>query len=315
MIIELDEMPALGSIYRRAVTRALPLPVGRGGLGWGAGERDRPDKLPDTILSLGGVAVDRARLAAYDRVCGFGLTDHLPATYPHVLAFPLAMRLMSDDDFPMPMIGLVHLGNRIDVLRPVDAAEPLELRVWADGLRPHDRGRQFDVHAEALVSGEPVWRGRSTYLRRERSRPPTGGVPEATPHREAGGAGGDPQPPRPPTPSAQWRLTPRIGVDYADVSGDRNPIHTSLVGARLFGFARPIAHGMWTAARSLSALGAGRLPDRFRYDVTFTAPVLLPGAAAFVAETAGDGWRLVVFDPATGRPYLRGAVTTPSEAR
>ena len=51
-----------------------------------------------------------------------------------------------------------------------------------------------------------------------------------------------------------------VGRAYAEVSGDHNPIHTSRIGARLFGFPRPIAHGMWTQARCLAALPS-RLPD------------------------------------------------------
>lgn len=36
---------------------------------------------------------------------------------------------------------------------------------------------------------------------------------------------------------------------YADVSGDHNPIHTSPMLARMFGFRGAIAHGMFTLAR------------------------------------------------------------------
>ncbi len=36
---------------------------------------------------------------------------------------------------------------------------------------------------------------------------------------------------------------------FADVGGDRNPIHASPLAARLAGLAAPIVHGMWTAAR------------------------------------------------------------------
>jgi hypothetical protein len=50
----------------------------------------RPSELPDRELTRS-ADVDRDHLAAYDRVCDFRLRDELPATYPHVLAFPLAM--------------------------------------------------------------------------------------------------------------------------------------------------------------------------------------------------------------------------------
>src|SRR3982750_2796159 len=69
--------------------------------------RRRPAELPDVELVRRGMRTDRAHLTAYESVCGFRVTDVLPATYPHLLAFPLAMRLMSGADFPFPVVGLV----------------------------------------------------------------------------------------------------------------------------------------------------------------------------------------------------------------
>jgi acyl dehydratase len=199
------------------------------------------------------------------------------------------MALMTRDDFPLPLLGLVHVANRITVRRPLAAGERFEFRVHAEDLRPHDRGRQVDVVTSALVAGEQVWTGRSTYLRKES----TGG----------GRADGD----RPPTGTARWRVTPRTGTDYAAVSGDRNPIHTSWIGARLFGFPRPIAHGMWAKARCLAAL-EGRLPERYAVDVAFKLPVLLPSTVAFSATPDGPGWRLDLRHAKSGRPHVTGTV-------
>jgi hypothetical protein len=89
----------------------------------------------------------------------------LPATYPHVLAFPLAMWLMSASDFPFPVVGLVHIANRVTVRRPIDAGSTLGVSVHAADLRPHHRGRQFDVVATAAADGEEVWRGPPKRLR------------------------------------------------------------------------------------------------------------------------------------------------------
>jgi acyl dehydratase len=277
--VELETLPGLRGIYRRAALGLLP---GR-----------RPDALPDTELLLRGVAVDRAHLAAYDRVCGFRLRDTLPSTYPHVLAFPLAMRLMSGQDFPFAVVGLVHVANHIEVLRPIDAGEPLDLSVRAADLRPHDRGSQFDLLATAAVDGDVVWRGVSTYLRKER--------------RAESGGRGEGDRPAPPAASAQWRVQPRVGTEYAEVSRDRNPIHTSRLGARLFGFPRTIAHGMWSKARCLAAL-EGRLPDRYAVDVQFKSPILLPATVAFSATPADRGWTFALHGASSGRPHLKGTL-------
>ncbi|MEX2196092.1 MAG: MaoC/PaaZ C-terminal domain-containing protein [Thermoleophilaceae bacterium] len=250
--------PSLLPSYGKALAGAV-LPGGGG------------DNLPEAERTLEGVEVRREQLAAYDRVCGFRLSDRLPATYPHVLAFPLAMALMTERSFPFPLLGLVHVGNRIEQRRPLDAAEPLDLRVWAEDLRPHRRGRQLDVVAEAGAGGEPAWVGRSTYLRREGSS----GEGE-----DEGESGHEPRPPEPPETKAVWKVPGDVGRRYAEVSGDRNPIHLHSLTAKLFGFPRAIAHGMWMKARCLAAL-EGAVGDGFTVEVEFRKPLLIPGTAEF----------------------------------
>jgi acyl dehydratase len=277
--------PALGPLYRRALLR-------RGSSG----------TLPEHRLVLRDVRVDRSHLARYDRVCGFRLRDELPATYPHVLAFPLTMTLMTRDDFPFPLLGLVHVGNRIAQRRTLSSGEPLTLTAWAEDLRPHPRGSQLDVVVQATdASGTAAWEGRSTYLRRSRAKAP--GTPAtADPDADAAAA----------RPSAVWRVERRVGADYAAASGDRNPIHTSRTLARLLGFPRTIAHGMWTKARCLAAL-EGRLPAAFEVEVAFKRPILLPATVAFTASRTDDRTTTIaVADRTTGARHLTGAVSIPA---
>src|SRR5215207_271983 len=255
--------------------------------------RRRPEALPERELRRDGVAVDRRRLAAYDRVCGFRVSDTLPATYPHVLAFPRAMELMAGRDFPFGVLGLVHVGNAIEQLRPLDAAEPLDIRVWAERLADHPRGRTVDVVAEACADGELAWRDRSTYL-----------------HREGGGGGKDGGGKRaaPPEPTAEWPVPGDVGRRYAAVSGDRNPIHMHGLAARLFGQPAAIAHGMWSKARCLAALQA-HLPPAFTVEVEFKLPLPLPSTVAFSTSAGGGVRRFALHDARSGRPHLEGTLS------
>jgi MaoC like domain len=244
----------------------------------------RPSELPDRELTRS-VEVDRGHLAAYDRVCGFRLRDELPVTYPHVLAFPLAMDLLMGP-FPFSPLGLVHVANRIEQRRALRADERLDLRVWAEDLRPHDRGRQFDLLAEASVDGDVAWLDRSTYL-----------------HKEKGGSSKGGERSEPPPANAVWRLPADIGRRYAAVSGDSNPIHTHPLLAKALGQPGTIAHGMWTKAHSLAALEA-QLPEAFTVDVRFKLPLRIPGKATFSSR---DG-SFAVHD-AQGRPHLEGTLS------
>lgn len=256
----------LGALYAKAALGAV-------------GPRSR--ELPDTVLSRE-LAVDRARLAAYARVCGFAVGDTLPVTYPHVLAFGLQVELMAARSFPLPLPGLVHVRNTITAHRPIDAAEPLRVRVHAERFGVHPKGAQVDLVARVDVGDEPVWRGRSTYLARGATAPGFAPAPREAP----GGIEAGP-------PVATWRVDAGTGRRYAGVSGDVNPIHLHPLTARAFGFPRAIAHGMWTAARTLAAL-QGRLPAAVVVDVAFGRPLLLPSTVELRTRAEEDGWALDV---------------------
>jgi acyl dehydratase len=297
MDVELAHPPATRALYRKALRGSVR-----------RREEDPDPRLPDTRLLLRGVEADIERLSAYDHVCGFRLADALPVTYPHVLAFPLAMELMSAPVFPFPVIGLVHIGNRITQARPIRVGERLDFAVRTESLRPHTRGRQFDVVATATVDGVEVWHGVSTYLRRDKAAEPRrhGGAPT-----DGGGddavADGASRSVEDSPPTAIWRVGADIGRAYAAVSGDRNPIHLSRIGARAFGFTRPIAHGMWTMAHSVAAL-EGKLGETYTVDVAFRRPLPLPSTVAWRARRDSEGWTIAVGDPASGRPHLTGSV-------
>ncbi len=254
----LTEPPSMAALLVRAVATAR----GR-----------RGDVIPDRTLRLADFVIDRERLAAYQRLTGHDVDDALPQTYPWVLAFPVQTALMARDDFPLALPGMVHLENAITTHRRLDAAEPLTLDVTAGAIRPHRRGRTLDVRMEARVGRELVWECDSVYLSR-------GNGSEGAPRGE--------RPPPAPAGSAvaRWSLPSGLGREYAGVSGDVNPIHLHPLTARAMGFKRHMAHGMWTSARTLAALGRGSLgPSRSR--VWFTAPVYLPGRVELVREQRG----------------------------
>jgi acyl dehydratase len=299
-VVRLEERPKLGRLYFRTLTGA------RGHKG---------DSLPDLALELPDSLIDRANLADYADVCGFRQSDGLPPTYPHLLGFPLAMTLMVNPSFPFALPGLIHVANRISQRRPISADERLTVRVRAAELRPHPRGRQFDMITEATAAGEPVWTESSTYLRLEQPSSREGPHPDRPPPAAEGKSGPHPDPPQQAgqektdrsQPTAIWRVPGDIGRRYAAVSGDINPIHLNPLAARLFGFRRAIAHGMWVQARCLAAL-EGRLPAALTVEIAFKSPLLLPSTAGFAAGADDGTWSFTVFQPKTGRPHLVGTV-------
>lgn len=284
VVRSLSKSPNLSVMYAKAAVTA----VARRGVADAV--------LPTTECSRTGVVAEPEAVARYGRVCGFRLTGELPPTYPHILCFPLAVRLMTDRWFPFPLPGLVHVGNRITIARPLRIDEPLTVTVRAEALRPHDRGVQFDVVSTISVEGVPLWTEVSTYLRRRGTGGPDGRAP-ATDVEHA--------------PCARWVIPGDIGRLYAAVSGDRNPIHLYPLTARLFGFRRAIAHGMWTKARCLAGL-EGRLPPAYTVDVAFAAPVLLPAKVGFAVWETRDGTAFGLWRESDGRPHVVGTIRSRS---
>ena len=287
----LDNSPSILPLYARAALPMIPgaslLPFVPGGGG----------EIPDGLeLELSGVRAEAADVAAYARVCGFALRDQLPPTYPHMLAFPLHMAVMSDGSFPFGAVGLVHVENSITQERPIGIDEEMTIRVRPTKLQPHPKGKTFSLETEVLVDGEVVWKSTSTMLRRGSSNG------DAAKQEK----GFESLPADAPA-SAEWKLDGGLGRRYAGVSGDRNPIHMHSLTAKPLGFPGAIAHGMWTKARALAQLES-KLPDSFEAEVRFRKPILLPAKVEFASGEEGEEILFAVRNAKKGTPHLDGRV-------
>ncbi|WP_066291305.1 MaoC family dehydratase [Arthrobacter sp. B6] len=292
----LGEMPSLSKLYINAAAQAARRRM--------LGSNDAPD-LPDARHEVRGVAADVGNLTAYQHLIGETASDVLPAGFIHALAFPLAMSVMSRDDFPLPLLGMVHLSNHIEQSSAVLFTEQLDITAHVENLRGHRSGTQVDVVADVRAAGTAIirWRGVSTYLAKGVFLPgidkpsPTGGRTDF----------------KAPYPTALWQLGVDTGRAYAAVSGDFNPIHLSVLSAKALGMRRSIAHGMYLASRALADVGAVK-GDSFSWHVDFEAPVFLPGRVALDISTVqlpGGPWResdFVAWNPRSGRRHFAGTV-------
>jgi acyl dehydratase len=263
MTRELSTDPSLPRLYARSLT-------------------SRPRRsldFPRTAVVRRGARFDVDRLAAFCRSTGFPVRDTVPLPFPHLLGFGLQVDLLVREPFPFTLLGLVHVAQSFEQTRALGVEEVVDLSVRAVGVQAHRRGAAVDLLTELRSAGEPVWTGRSRYLARGVSWP---GRPVETGRL-----------PAPEGDGTLWRVPADTGRTYAAVSGDVNPLHLSAVTARLLGFRRALAHGMWTASRSLAAVG-GPAPGAARLEVEFAKPLLLPATVRHVAREEPDGWSTAV---------------------
>lgn len=292
----LGDMPSLSKLFVNAAATAARRRV----LGSDAGIA-----LPASGHEVRGVLAEVGNLTAYQHLVGETASDILPAGFIHALAFPVSMSVMTRDDFPLPLLGMVHLNNTVEQHGAILFTEALDITSWAENLRGHRAGTQVDIVAEVRRAGEAsvVWKGTSTHLAKGIFLP---GIDKASaPANSTTFAA--------PDPTALWQLGVDTGRAYAAVSGDFNPIHLSVLTAKALGMRRSIAHGMYLASRALADVGAVK-GDSFCWDVAFEAPVFLPARVALdissVPSPSGAWQRseYVAWNPRSGRRHFSGSV-------
>lgn len=295
---QLTEMPLLSKLYVNAAATAAKQRL----------MRSSPEvALPPRAVEVRGVSADLVKATAFAHLLGEPARDVLSSGYVHALAFPLTMSVMVQEDFPLPLLGMIHLRNHVEHHAAIHFEDQLTIRSWARDLAGHRSGTQVQLVTEiyTLDGLELLWREVSTYLAKGVFLPGLD-KPSAAPAGER--AAFDP-----PRPTAQWKLGVDTGRAYAAVSGDFNPIHLSALTAKALGLRRSIAHGMYAASRVISDIGTHNT-DAVTWEISFENPMFLPATVSLhIADTVDDdgGWlasEFVAWNAHSGRRHFSGSV-------
>jgi hypothetical protein len=273
------ELPSMPSLLGQAVFKS--------------GSYNLGDPLPGLSAQVNNLIINPEHLKAYKRVCEFDAEGNLPATYLHMLAFPLVLKILIQQDFPLKAMGQVHLRNEISVLAAFHSKQPINMTAGVGGSVLTSRGLEWDIDLVAAVDNQLVWTSKSTFLHRCKTAIAKGRI------KAVAGKGG----------SENWSIPADIGRRYARVSGDYNPIHLADMTAKLFGFKRAIAHGMWSKARCLAALEQ-RLPEAgYSVAVNFNRPLFLPSQALFFTHELNGKQQFSLFNQRGDQPHLDGLIS------
>jgi acyl dehydratase len=250
--------------------------------------------VPDISIEARTVTINSRHLQRYRDVCGIEPSSALPHAYPHVLAMPLHMRVFTHPQFPVKVLGLVHLRNVIRQRQAIPTHAPLKLSVRFNTVRETSIGQEYDLVTVAEVAGQPVWEEVSTMLARRMTHSKRPTIERA--QRDEAGL----------IVEQTVVATAETGRRYAWVSGDFNPIHLFDRTAQWFHFKQTVAHGMWSLARCIG-LAERHLPkEAIELDAQFKLPIYLPsdfifraqrtetGAALSLSTTKGDRLHLTV---------------------
>lgn len=264
----------------------------------------RVEALPEVTYVRPQVVLDAVHVARYSSICGFSKEHGVPIIYLQMLSFPLVMALLGSVDWPWPALGTVHLANRIAQHRKINPGDAVRVEVSSGSLFAHEKGQVFTLEMRILRADELVWEATQTLLRIGVGNPagPAFASALATPPALSH--------------QADFSAPGGIGRRYGRVSGDMNPIHLSALSARLFGFKRAIAHGMWTKARALAAVMPGEPVSQAVATVEFKTPLFLPARVSLWTsrEMRGRVMQTAAFEvrnAAGDKPHLRGQLNYP----
>ncbi|WP_431712077.1 MaoC family dehydratase [Glutamicibacter uratoxydans] len=271
-----NQLPTMAQVYAKAVKTLR--------------RKGKNPVLPERTLVYRQASADAQKLAEFRRAVGAGMNGQLPSLYVHSLAFPLAMSLMVRDDFPLPLLGMIHLTNEVTVNRPLGEQESFDIEVSAEKLRAHRKGVTCDLVVRILTDGKQRMQLRSTFLSTAATM--DGPKPAKEEHEEF----------VPGLPTAQWRLSADTGRVWAAVAGDYNPIHLSKLSAKALGMPKAIAHGIYLAARALAGIepvGVG-----YEWEIKFMSPVTLPATVHLQFEAEDDEFEVIAWNPRKLKPHF-----------
>jgi hypothetical protein len=284
-VLNFQQLPSALPGYLKALRR-------RGRLGEG-------ESIPRIEARAAGVVADPAKLRDYRSICGFADSDKLPISFPQVMGFPLQMAALTHEKFPLRLLGLVHVRNLITQHRPLDAREPLDFLAYVEGHRTVHNGIEFDIVTEVRdSSGALAWRSVAGTLSRGKVSGQRPAKPAGPMHQVEFGR------------YASWDVPENIGRRYGLNSGDVNPIHLTAMTARLFGFKRAIAHGMWTMARCTAELGDELPKGAYTLSVSFKQPVFLPSSVLMKYGPSGAGIEFALLSEDGEKTHLLGQVAS-----
>jgi len=186
--------------------------------------------------------------------------DQIPLCFPEVVTLPLVSQIVISNYFPLSPLGLIHIKNIIRQYRKIPTNQELLFKTFVSESRDVEKGIEVDFTTQILNESEIIWECVAVLLSRKKYKKKD-----------------NPPPLKEYQEKQMIKVEKDIGVKYAQVSGDYNPHHLYGWSAKILGYKKPIAHGMWTLQQAITTIYENEKMD-FPYQVKadFKCPLYLP---------------------------------------
>lgn len=223
-------------------------------------------ELSQTSVEWHDFSFPEAAVRAYARLCQWPLRgDDLPLLFPHSFFGPLHLLMLTDPNFPMKVLGGVHMRNHLLQHRPLRLGERYSARLQFTESRRRPQGLEVDFKTEIHQKGVKHWESVTTFLFRRKFKVEDAETPRAAVLQNIVEA----------QDKATFPVPLFTGKQFGWITKDINPIHMSRLLAKAFGFERDLCHGMWALSRSLPLIDGVDWQKPIRNDVIFKGPLYM----------------------------------------
>jgi hypothetical protein len=272
--IKLNSAPSLGDVIKSYVRAITKIP-----------KRLSIDRLMNSFPSIQISSPIRATTSHLHKYKSkLSITDHediLPPFYLAALTGDLQLMLVSHPKFPLRMLGSVNTSDEINVHVPARKewlfSNELNATVRMGDVREARRGIEFDIITQVYRKDTLVW---SMTFRALQFMKTTVTAPPPQKQEE-----------NKSNSSFSFSLPSNAGRTYASLCRDYNPIHLHDIGAKLLGFPKAMAHGMWVVAHAdTRGKNLVKRDKPQQISVYFKKPTFLP--AELNVQTFANGFKI-----------------------
>lgn len=187
------------------------------------------------------IRIPQNKIKNFQKLFSLNKQQGLPISYAFIAAFPYLIKVFADKRFALSPIGLIHLSSEFVEYQQLDYAAPFDIKILIKQNSSDDRGKLINIETNIYQNGILSVSNNNTMLKRLKQK---FGKRSSQSKRVNSFSG-----------ELLGVITRGEILRYSKVSADFNPIHVSSLMAKLLGFPKAIAHGMYLLNLAITKSG------------------------------------------------------------
>lgn len=187
------------------------------------------------------IRIPQNKIKNFRKLFSLNKQQELPISYAFIAVFPYLIKVFTDKRFALSPIGLIHLSSEFIEHQQIDYAAPFDIKILIKQNSSDDRGKLINIETKLYQNGILSVSNNNTMLKRLKQK---SGKRHSQNKRVNNFTG-----------ELLGVITRGEILRYSKVSADFNPIHVSSLMAKLLGFPKAIAHGMYLLNLAITKSG------------------------------------------------------------